>query len=300
LTGLLVTGAEGFVGRELLKATRSAGMTVRAAVRDRGPDLQDAVSGVDAVIHLAARAHVVDERAHSPIDAFRAVNVDPTLRLFRACQASGVRRFVFVSSIGVNGVMTGNKAFSEGDIALPVEPYAVSKWEAECGLQDLASKGITELVIVRPSLIYGPHAKGNFARLLRLVRSGWPLPLGSIKAKRSILSVSNLCDLLVRCVRRPEAAGQVFVAADREPIATRDLIIAIADIMRRPARMLSIPPSILNLAGRLTGYGAEVNRLTHSLEVNSSKAQALLNWRNDENRQYDLTRMVETFLAGAP
>jgi nucleoside-diphosphate-sugar epimerase len=311
---VLVTGAEGFVGRELVFAMRDIGMSVRAIVRHHqlpvrlpvetvnirdlreSQDWPKTLTGVDVVVHLAARAHVIVERALNPIDEFRAVNVEPTLRLFKACQAASVRRFVFVSSIGVNGVMTQGTPFRESDPPNPTEPYAISKWEAECGLRGLATDGRTDLVIVRPSLIYGPGAKGNFLRLLRLVNSGWPLPFGSLTAKRSVLSLASFCDLLIRCVQQKEASGHVLLAADCEPIATRDLIIVVAALMKRPARLVSIPPRLLNMLGLVTGFDAEVNRLTGSLEVDSSAASKLLNWRTRVDFRYDMKRMVEAFL----
>jgi nucleoside-diphosphate-sugar epimerase len=311
---VLVTGAEGFVGRELVLAMQNDGLSVLAAVRDGHkrlpspaepvcvgdlsdlPDWRKALIRVDAVVHLAARAHVITERARDPIAAFRAINVGPSLSLFKACQLAGVARFVFVSSIGVNGVMTHGRPFRIDDIPNPTEPYAISKWEAERGLRDLATSGTTELVIVRPSLIYGPGAKGNFLRLLRLLNSGWPLPFGALTAKRSILSLANLCDLLIRCTQQREAAGKVLLAADVEPIATRDLITTLAGLMNRRARLVSVPPRVLTILGQLSGFGAEVSRLTGSLEVDSSSSAQLLDWKMGANFQYDMKRMVEAFL----
>jgi nucleoside-diphosphate-sugar epimerase len=254
------------------------------------------LTNVDAVIHLAARAHVIAEKASDPLAAFREANVKPTANLFKACQAVGVKRFVFVSTIGVNGVATEEKPFQEGDAPNPTEPYAISKWEAEQELSALASRGATELVIVRPALVYGPGAKGNFLRLMRLVNSGWPLPLGAVTATRSILSVTNLCDLLGRCAHHTAAAGQVFVAADREPILTRDLMVTIALLMKRRARLVRIAPRLLVRIGHLSGFGAAIDRLTASLEVDSSRARKLLDWNGDGNMERDMRRMVGDFL----
>jgi nucleoside-diphosphate-sugar epimerase len=313
---VLITGAEGFVGRQLTPSMREAGVPVVAVVRQhstQGPagvktvcvgDLREwrdwhaMLTNVDAVIHLAARAHVIAERASDPLDAFRETNVKPTLNLFRACQTVGVKRFVFVSTIGVNGVATQDKPFQDGDVPNPTEPYAISKWEAEQTLSALASRGATELVVVRPTLIYGPWAKGNFLRLMRLVNSGWPLPLGAVTATRSILSLTNLCDLLVRCTHHRAAAGQIFLAADRKPIPTRDLIITIANLMKRRARLVRIAPRILTRIGQLSGFGAEIDRLTASLEVDSSRARKLLDWNGDANCERDMKRMVDAFLGG--
>jgi len=293
-----------------------AGVSVEAVVRQhrtQGPagvktvcvgDLREwrdwyaMLTNVHAVIHLAARAHVIAERASDPLDAFRKTNVEPTLNLFRACQTVGVKRFVFVSTIGVNGVATQDRPFQDGDVPNPTEPYAISKWEAEQTLNALASRGATELVVVRPTLIYGPWAKGNFLRLMRLVNSGWPLPLGAVTATRSILSLTNLCDLLTRCTHHRAAAGQIFLAADRKPISTRDLIIAIADLMKRRARLVRIAARILTRIGHLSGFGAEIDRLTASLEVDSSRARKLLDWNGDANFERDMKRMVDEFLGG--
>lgn len=316
MTRVLVTGAEGFVGRELVRVMREMGWSVLASARGGpagttstadtlrisdlrdSPDWRGSLSGVEAVIHLAARAHVTRERAPNPIEAFRAINVKPALDLFRACQAAGVKRFVFLSSIGVHGTASHGRPFREADTPHPTEPYAISKWEAECGLRALEAGGATELVVVRPSLVYGPGVRGNFLRLLRLVHSGWPLPLGAVRAKRSILSLTSLCDLIVRCIRYRDAAGRVFLAADPEPIATRDLLIAIAGLMSLPARLVPVPPRLLTGIGRLTGFGAEMERLTGSLEVDSSAARQLLDWDERANVHYDLQRMVDAFLGG--
>jgi nucleoside-diphosphate-sugar epimerase len=310
----MITGAEGFVGRELVVAMRQSELSVLAIVRADhaqvptsvetlqvgdmrdSPDWSKALDGVDTVVHLAGRAHVIAEHARNPIEAFRAMNVAPTLKLFQACQSAGVRRFIFVSSIGVNGTKTIGKPFEVGDEPNPSEPYAVSKWEAEQGLRGLKADRGTDLVIVRPSLIYGPGAKGNFLRLLRLVHSGLPLPFGAVTAARSILSLAGFCDLLIRCVRCQDAAGQVFLAADAKPITTRDIVVAISDLMSRRALLISISPPHLNVLGRLVGMGTEVSRLTSSLEVDSSAARLILGWSPTSNFQYDMKRMVDSFL----
>jgi nucleoside-diphosphate-sugar epimerase len=310
----MVTGAEGFVGRELVAAMGQSKLPVLAVVRAdttkaplsvetfrigdlrQSPAWSNAMVGVDAVVHLAGRAHVTDEHAPNPIEEFRAVNVRPTLELFKSCQSAGVRRFIFVSSIGVNGIKTVGKPFDVGDEPRPTEPYAVSKWEAEQGLRAIKAKTGTDLVIVRPSLIYGPGAKGNFLRLLRLVHSGLPLPFGAVTAARSILSLASFCDLLIRCVRHPDAAGQVLLAADVEPVTTRDIVVAMSDYMSRRPRLISLSPFYLNLLGRLSGFGAEISRLSSSLEVDSSAARRILGWSANSNFQYDMKRMVDSFL----
>jgi nucleoside-diphosphate-sugar epimerase len=289
---VLVTGANGFIGRALVERLSNSNVDVLRAGRGGGVDPNQ---GVDAVIHLAARAHVTRETARDPLAVFRANNVQPTLKLFGECQKYGVRRFVFVSSIGVNGIATTDRPFRHDDVPHPTEPYAVSKWEAECGLKELSAGGVTELVIVRPTLVYGPHAKGNFLRLLRLVRSGLPLPFGSITAPRSILSLTRLCNLLQLCIERVEAAGQVFLAADRETVSTRDLVVAMAELMKRPSRLISVPPALLSALGGIAGFGSEVKRLTSSLVVDASRTRGLLGWDPESNSNSDMQTMIDTF-----
>jgi nucleoside-diphosphate-sugar epimerase len=308
---VLVTGANGFVGRALVETLRSSDVDVICAVRgdglkpNAGPtvsgdlctidDWQRRLAGVDSVIHLAARAHVTRETARDPLAVFRANNVQPTLRLFRECQTSEVRRFVFVSSIGVNGVATTDRPFRHDDVPHPTEPYAFSKWEAERGLKELSAGGVTELVILRPALVYGPHAKGNFLRLLRLVRSGCPLPFGSITAPRSVLSLTRLCSLLQLSIERAEAAGQVFLAADRETVSTRDLVVVMAKFMKRPSRLISVPPKLLSALGGMAGFGSEVKRLTSSLVVDAARTRDLLGWDTESNSNSDMQAMIDTF-----
>ena len=311
---VLITGADGFVGRHLVRTMHAAGLPIVAVTREervpapagmltaRVEDMRQCsewdsmLKNVGAVIHLAARAHVIAERARDPLEEFRNTNVKPTLNLFRSCQRAGVKRFVFVSSIGVNGVATKDVPFRDRDAPNPTEPYALSKWEAECGLAELALQGDAQLVVVRPALIYGPGAKGNFLRLMRLIRSGWPLPLGSVRATRSILSGTSLCELLIRCSEDGAAAGRVFLAADRRPIPTRDLVIALAQLMGRRARLVHIAPRVLVRFGRLAGFGLEMDRLVASLEVDSSPARDLLGWNGEGNCAGDMQRMVEDFL----
>jgi nucleoside-diphosphate-sugar epimerase len=317
LNRILVTGAGGFVGRALLPHLHRAGASVIAAVREQRPDLDlpgqtirmgdltalpdwgPILRQVDAVIHLAARAHVTSEHAPHPLAEFRAANVAPALSLFTACQQASLARFVFVSSIGVNGVLSPGSAFRETDRPNPVEPYAISKWEAEQALLEQASRGSTELVIVRPVLIYGPHAKGNLLRLMRWIDSGWPLPFGSLRSARSLLGLGNFCDLLNLCVTHPSAGNQLFVAADAQSTSTQGLIAAIAEEMNRKVRLAKLPPGILRLAGSAIGTRSEMNRLVGSLEVDASKARVMLNWRSAPIFSTDLRAMVDQYLVAA-
>jgi nucleoside-diphosphate-sugar epimerase len=313
LTRVLVTGAEGFVGRSLTANLQLQGESVMGAIRSENaaeslgvetrvtgdirfhPNWDALLKGVDCVVHLAARAHMTHERASNPIAEFRAVNVAPTVGLFTACQRAGLERFIFVSSIGVNGASTHGRPFLESDVPKPVEPYAISKWEAEQELLKAAIDGSTKLVIIRPSLIYGRDAKGNFLRLMRLIDSGWPLPLAAITAKRSFLGLSNFCDLLRRCLQAPLKAQQLFVAADPFPMSTPDLIRRIADAMTTRPKMVAVPLGVLKIAGSLFGRASEIERLTSSLEVDASKARTTLNWAPTADSTRDVEAMVESY-----
>jgi nucleoside-diphosphate-sugar epimerase len=255
-----------------------------------------ALEGVETVIHLAARAHVVKDATRDPLAEFRAVNVHPTIALFRACQQASVSRFIFVSSIGVNGVTTTSSPFRESDSPNPTEPYAISKWEAEVELRRAAEYGLTDLVVLRPALIYGPYAKGNLLRLMRWVDRGWPLPLGSACSSRSLLGLRNFCDLLLLCVTHPAASNELFVASDAQPVLTQELILALGRAMDRKVRMVRLPRQMLNLIGSATGRRAELDRLVGSLEVDPSKAKRVLNWTSGSGFSSELHAMVQVYL----
>ena len=306
---VLVTGATGFVGSELVDRLDAAGMPVRGAVRREGvasgsfepvmvgsmdgaTDWGDALAGVEAVAHLAARAHVLDEPEADPLEAFRRVNVEGTLRLARQAAEAGVRRFVFVSSIGVNGNETV-RPFTEGDVPSPQEPYAVSKREAEDGLRGLAADTGMELVIIRPPLVYGPGAPGNFGSLLRWVHKGVPLPLGAVtRNRRSLVGLDNLVDLLVTCLEHPAAANRVFLAGDGEDLSTTDLLRRVAAAMDRRARLLPVPPSLLRAGARAVGRGEMARRLLDSLQVDISHTRETLGWEPPVSVDEGLRRAV--------
>jgi len=287
---IAVTGANGFVGSTLCSLLEATGHDVVALGRYRhghGPGdilLLDDVSGLtncfngaDAVIHLAARAHVIEDRAEDRLLEFRRINVEGTRNVAAAAVLAGVGRFVFASSIGVLGNTTGAGAFSETSLPAPVEPYAISKWEAEQLLREVEQRTGLELVVVRPVLVYGPRARGNFQRLLQLVAAERPLPLGSVRNKRSFLGVANLAELLLRCVVEPAAAGKVFVAADGD-ISTPDLLQVLATAMGRRCRVFPFPLLPLSLGAALVGKRAEFLRMTGNLQVDSSFARGVLGW----------------------
>lgn len=314
---VLITGATGFLGRWLVEAALARGWRVRAAVRDpqasvatRWPRAVDVVPidltadeahwrprlhGVDAVIHAAGRAHVLRETERDPLAAFMALNRDATIRIARAAADEGVRRFVFVSSIGVHGNTSGHGVFSEATPFAPVTPYAASKVAAEEALRDLATRTRLEVTIVRPPLLHGPDVKANFLRLLRLVDLGWPLPFGAVRNRRSLVYVENLADLLVACASHPAAGGQSFLAGDGLTLSTPALMRELAARLGRPARLLPIPPRLLEGAASLAGRRHVVEQLCGSLEVDASLARTRLGWTPPVDAAKGLDRTVDWF-----
>jgi nucleoside-diphosphate-sugar epimerase len=245
-----------------------------------GPETNwaDALTGIEAVVHLAARVHVLKESARNPLAEFRLVNVAGTERLARMAASAGVRRLVYVSSIKVNGEHTHEFPFTEADTPGPQDAYGLSKWEAELALLKIAAETGLEVVIVRPPLVYGPGAGGNFLRMMDWVNRGFPLPLGSIHNSRSLIYLGNLVDALVTCVVDPRAAGNLFLVSDGEDVSTPDLIRRLAQAIERRPLLIHFPPALLRLAGLLTGKSAEVERLLGSLRVDSSKIRRELRW----------------------
>lgn len=281
---VFVTGGTGFVGAHLVGSLKAAAIDVRLLARDRlqrvmaGDDARGLFDGGGAVIHLAARAHVLGETSDALLDLYRAVNRDLTLKLARAAAASGVRRFVFVSSVRVNG-SASVRPFRPEDTPRPDEPYALSKHEAEQGLWEVATATGLEVVVVRPPLVYGPGVKANFRRLLRLAASGLPLPLGAVGGMRSLVGVRNLCDLLTVCVASPAAPGQMFFASDGEDISLPSLIRELAAGMGRRARLVSVPVPLVRGLAAVVGQAATFDKLTASLQVDASETFARLGWR---------------------
>lgn len=252
----------------------------RAVVGDIGPatDWSAALAGVDAVAHLAARAHVLREDAADPLAAFRAVNAEGTRRLAESARAAGVRRVVYVSTIGVHGVKTEGRPFDESSPFAPESRYAQSKLEGETALREALAGSPTEWVILRPPLVYGPDAPGNFGRLVRLVKRGVPLPFGSLRNRRSLIYVENLADAIVRCADHPAAANEAFVVSDGEDLSTAELVRGIAEASGAPARLLPCPRTLLRCAGAMLGRRGDVGRLIDDLTVDASKLRARLAW----------------------
>lgn len=306
---VLVTGANGFVGRHLCHALETAGIEVVRAVRNPQAgavavgsisgktDWSEALSGVDAVVHLAARVHVRKDPTRDPLAEFRKVNVDGTLNLAGQAAQAGVKRFVFISSIAVHGLTSGDHPFTSRDIPAPHDAYGVSKHEAEQGLKRVAGETGMELVIIRPPLVYGPGVGANFLRLMKLVESGMPLPLGSIHNRRNPVYVGNLCDLIFQCLENPAAAGQAFLVSDGKDVSTPDLLRMLAKEMGRSIRLLPVPESVFHLAGRLIRRSGDVSRLCGSLQVDITPTCQTLGWVPPFTVEQGIHETVSAYLA---
>jgi nucleoside-diphosphate-sugar epimerase len=251
---------------------------IQVGTVDGSTDWRQALAGVDVVIHLAARTHAVRERRGGDLADYRLVNVDGTRRLAEAAAQSGVRRIVFVSSIKVNGERTSGRPFQAGDVPAPEDAYGISKWEAEQVVAEVAGRAGLESVVIRPPLVYGPGAGGNFARLCQAIRRGFVLPLGAVDNRRSLVALDNLVDLIVSCVAHTAAPGGTFLVSDGEDISTPDLIRRIAEAMGTRARLLPVSPNVLRVAGHLTGRNAEIGRLLGSLQVDIEDTRQILDW----------------------
>jgi len=259
-----------------------------------------ALDGVDVVVHAAARVHVMADEANNPLREFRRVNVEGTLMIARKAIESGVRRFVFVSSIKVNGEETMPcHAFSPDDVPQPADPYGVSKYEAEEGLRRLADESGLEVAIIRPVLVYGPGVKANFLQMMRWISRGIPLPLASIRNRRSLVGLENLVDLIVKCSTHPAAANQTFLVSDGEDLSTPCLVRRVAQALGRPVGVVPFPPKLLHTVGRGIGKGDFVRRLCGSLQVDMTKTSEMLGWTPPVSVDQGLSATARAFLAEA-
>jgi nucleoside-diphosphate-sugar epimerase len=317
MISVLVTGANGFIGRAFCARAVRDGLRCRGAIRGGRPlpdlpagtdavsvgkvgpetDWAEALSGIDIVVHLAARAHVLRETAADPLVEFRLVNTEGTRRLARQAATACVRRFIFVSSIGVNGDSTHERPFREDDPPHPARPYALSKWEAEVVLQDLSAQTGMETVILRPPLVYGPGVKGNMRLLMEYVNRGWPLPFAGVHNRRSLLGLGNLVDALMLCVVRPEAAGQTFLLCDGEDISTADLIRQIARASGKKDHLFAVPDPLFRGVAKLAPFArAKLDQVLGSLAIDNSRFRTVLKWSPPYGLDEEIASMVNAFL----
>lgn len=286
---VFITGANGFVGKGLVSTLKKKQIDFTAGERSLYGDFCEQknwtslLAGHNVVVHLAARVHVMEEASADPLSAFRKMNVEATLNLAHAAKSTGVKRFIFVSSVKVNGEQTQDTPYRESDIASPLDPYGVSKMEAEIELFKLHEAGVFEVVVIRPPLVYGPGVKANFEKLFWLVRKDLPLPFAAVKNKRSLVSVYNLCDLIITCFTHPKAAGQVFLAGDQKDYSLKDLILLIGKVQGKHPHLLYVPVGMMSFAAKLMGKSGYAQRLFGNLHVDTTKSRELLGW----NPPYD-------------
>lgn len=311
-TRILVTGANGFVGGRLFwTLMQKVGFEPIGVCRSVPPggssgglqalgnlesaDFSLVLHAVDVVVHTAARAHIMRDEALDPLAEYRRVNVAGTLRLAQQAAAAGVKRFIFISSIKVNGESTQpGRPYRADDAPNPEDAYGISKAEAEAGLRTIAQETGMELVVIRPVLVYGPEVKGNFQSVVRAVARGIPLPLGGVTGnRRSLVALDNLVDLICACVNHPRAAGQIFLVSDGEDLSTADLLRRIAMAGGAPARLLPVPPVLLRWGARLLGKEAVAQRLLGSLQVDITKTRELLGWQPPLTVNEGLKKLAE-------
>ena len=311
---ILITGSSGFVGRELCADLVRRQFSVTAAMRnessqqisqysiariaDIGPDTDwtAALQGIEVVIHLAARVHVMRDNAPDPISEFRRTNTAGTEHLARCAAAAGVKRLVYVSSIKVNGEETVNgHRYSEQDAPAPQDSYGISKWEAEQALQRVTQETGLEVAILRPPLVYGADVKGNFMQMMRVVARGMPLPLAALHNQRDLLYVGNLVNALIACAFHPAAAGKTFLLSDGEPVSTSELLQRLAHALAVPSHLFPFPASVLKLAGKLSGKSDQIERLLGSLQIDNAKIRHELNWTPPFTMQQGLQLTAEWY-----
>lgn len=315
---ILLTGATGFLGVALAKRlVADSRFYLLAAVRSKTArlikglrsvvvgdlnaetDWSAALSGVDVVVHMAARVHVMNESAANPLTEFRRINCEGTIALARQAVQARVKRFIFISSIKVNGEETmPGKPFAANDVPNPVDPYGISKAETEHVLLDLAASSGLEVVIIRPVLVYGPGVKANFRSLIKWLNKGVPLPLGLIHNKRSLVALDNLVDLIVTCIYHPSAINQVFLVSDDEDLSTTELLQRMGNALGRHARLLPVPAWMISFAATLVGKRDVSQRLLGSLQVDISKTKDLLGWAPPTSVDDALKKTAHAFLEG--
>ena len=305
----LITGASGFVGAAVYSRLMSESLDTLPVYRNDhhsglaigdingSTDWSSALSNITHVIHTAARVHIMKESVTDPLEAFRKVNTEGTLNLARQAAEAGVTRFIFISSIKVNGEQTkAGMAFSEEDVSAPDDPYAISKHETEIGLRNLAAETGLEIVVIRPPLVYGPGVKANFLSLMKLVRIGIPLPLGGIDNRRSMVFLDNLVDFISTCLHHPKAKNQTFLVSDGEDLSVTQLLRQLASAMNMPSRLIHVPSTWLQLGLSLVGKKSIADRLCGSLQVNITKAQVQLGWSPKSSVDEGIKKTAKFFL----
>lgn len=308
---VLITGGTGFVGQLLVRTIQAQGHDVVRAVRQAQPDSVlistvdgntswlAALQGGDSVVHLAARVHVMNDKSTDPLREFRRVNVEGTVHLARQAAAAGVRRFVFLSSVKVNGEATQEgHPFTADDAPAPEDPYGVSKHEAEQALRQIANDTGMEVVIIRPPLVYGPGVKANFKSMMRWLARGVPLPLAAVtQNRRSLVALDNLVDLIMVCLSHPAAANHTFLVSDGEDLSTAELLKRMGAAIGHPARLFYVPPSILKLGAQVVKKPGIYQRLCGSLQLDTTKTRQLLGWTPPVSVDEGLRRAAEGFRA---
>jgi nucleoside-diphosphate-sugar epimerase len=312
---VLVSGANGFIGREVCRTLSREGFLVLCAGRRReivqqegfeyvqvgdiGPetDWSKALDGISAVVHLAARVHKMEDAGEEASIRYELVNTLGTVHLAEASLKAKVTRFLFLSTVKVSGEETFDTPFSEDAPPHPQDAYAISKWKAEQGIREIGRRDGLEAVIIRPPLAYGPGVRANFLRLMRLVDRAIPLPLGAVKNRRSLVGLQNLAFFIVSCLRRPEAAGNTFFVRDDEDISTAGLVRRMAQALGRRPRLIPAPVSVLKFAAGLAGKGGAVRRLTGSLQVDDRKARELLGWSPLFSMDEEMARTAQWYIS---
>ncbi len=310
----LVTGATGFIGRLLCTQLLVENWGVRGTILasedqttlvtgvepaviaplDSGTQWLQALAGIDTIIHLAARVHIMNDPSSDPRVEFRRVNTEGTKRLADEAVKAGVKRLVFISSIKVNGEEAA-EPYTSNSQPNPSDPYSISKWEAELCLRQIEAETGLEVVVVRPTLVYGPGVKANFLNMMKAIQRGIPLPLASITNRRSLIYSGNFVDALTICAIHPAAAGQTYLVSDGEDISTPNLIRRVAHALGKSARLVQVPPTLLRLAGVATGKSSAVNRLVGSLTVDSSKIRQELGWKPPFTMEEGLRETADWF-----
>jgi len=312
---MLITGATGFVGSALINELLAHNYLVSTTVRDNASfvpmgvtrfdvgdltadiDWFSILNGIDVIIHTAARVHMMDDSVIEPIKAFRKVNVDATLNLARQAAEVGAKRFIFISSIKVNGERTlQGQSFNSDDNSVPSDPYGLSKYEAEQGLLALVKETGMEVVIIRPPLVYGPNVKANFSSMMKWVYKGIPLPFGAIHNQRSFVALGNLVDFIIHCIDHPKAANEVFLISDGEDVSTTQLLQKVAKAFAKKPMLIPVPVCLMTFVAKLVGKGDVANRLFCSLQVDSSKARDLLGWKPIITMDEQLKKAAEAYV----